>query len=357
MKNGHIHTAFKLNGESFQNKNDLIGFTKIKYPDIAIFLSHWFDDSEFITVQTSGSTGIPKGIKLKKEFMKNSAIATGEFFNIKVGTTALLCLSTNFIAGKMMLVRALVLGWHLDVIDPVSNPLQENEKQYDFTAMVPMQLFHSLKNLSNIKTLIVGGGLVSNDLQTKLKKITTKVYATYGMTETITHIAVKPLNYAAGRLKTKDVYCTLPSVVLGIDSRNCLVIDAPNISEKKLVTNDIVTLISQTEFRWLGRFDNIINSGGVKLIPEQIESILNKIIKQRFFISSTPDIILGEKLILVCEGPEQNNILQNIINFQKVNKNILSKLEVPKKIYFVQYFIETGSNKISRKETLNMIKI
>ncbi|MCF6222147.1 MAG: AMP-binding protein [Flavobacteriaceae bacterium] len=356
MKKGHLHIAFKLNGESFKNESDLLKFIKNKHPDIALFLTQWFDGSEFITVQTSGSTGSPKPIKLKKEFMINSAKATGIYFNLPQNTSALLCLPINFIAGKMMLIRSLVLGWHLDIVESSTNPLKGNNKQYDFAAMVPIQLFNSLIFMGHIKKLIVGGGLVSKEIVLKLQKLSTGIYATYGMTETITHIAVKPLNFAASDACENDVFQTLPSVRLGRDARGCLLIDAPNLSDERIITNDLVTLISNTEFKWLGRYDNIINSGGVKLIPEQIEEKLSEIISNRFFVIGIPDTVLGDKLILICEGDQQIDLLNKIIGFQKENATDLAKLEVPKKVYFVNKFIVTESNKIKRTEILKTIK-
>ncbi len=356
MKNDYVHTAFKLNGESFKNNNDILKFIKNTYPDIAMFLMQWFDDSEFITVQTSGSTGSPKPINLKKEFMINSAKATGIYFNLPQNTSALLCLPINFIAGKMMLIRSLFLGWHLDIVESSTNPLKGINKQYDFAAMVPIQLFNSLNFMGHIKKIIVGGGLVSQELVLKLHKLPTKIYATYGMTETITHIAVKPLNMAAGVKYKKKFYQTLPSVRVGKDARGCLLIDAPNLSDERIITNDLVTLISNTEFKWLGRYDNIINSGGVKLIPEQIEEKLSAIISNRFFVIGIPDPVLEDKLILICEGNQQIDLLDKIIKFQKENATDLAKLEVPKKVYFVNNFIVTESNKIKRTEILKTIK-
>lgn len=355
--NSSLHTDFKLDGVFFNHKIDLLEFTFKKFPDIYIFLKHWFDDSEFITVKTSGSTGSPKLIKLKKEFMINSAKATGQYFNLQQKTTALLCLPIDFIAGKMMLIRALTLGWHLDVGLSNTNPLEGVKKHYDFLAMVPMQLFHSLKKLEHIKKLIVGGGLVSNELAKKLNNVSTQIFATYGMTETVTHIAVKPLNRAGGLTSTTDLFQTLPSVKISKDDRNCLCIDAPSVADKTINTNDLVEILSSNKFKWLGRYDNIINSGGVKLIPEQIESRLHKIILQRFFVIGFPDRVLGEKLILICEGNKKADLLDKIIRFQKENPSDLAKFEIPKKIYFVNKFLETETKKIKRMEVLNSIHV
>lgn len=342
----HIfHENFKLNNHSFSNVDELLAFTIGFSDEIHQFLIEWFSEEDFVVVNTSGSTGIPKPIQLNKELMKNSAIATGKFFNLKENTTALLCLPIHYIAGKMMLIRALTLGWHLDIIESNSQPLKDAEKEYDFSAMVPLQLENSLNKIHQIKKLIVGGGVVSNQLQEKLQVISSEVFATYGMTETITHVAVKRLN----NVKVQpNYYQTLPNVTIYKDKRNCLVIDAEKVSEKIIFTNDVVDLISDTKFQWLGRFDNVINSGGIKLHPEKIEEKLSKIIENRFFVAGIPDEKLGEKLILIIEGKEQK------ISFEDAN---LSKYETPKQIYFIDKFVETETKKIQRTKTLDFINL
>lgn len=323
--------------------------------DIHSFLSDWFDRSDFITVPTSGSTGNPKSIQLKKEFMINSAKATGSFFDLDNKTTALLCLNVQFIAGKMMLIRAMILGWSLDLATPNSNPLKQIVKDYDFSAMVPMQLYNSLDRISQIKKIIVGGGIVSDELKKKIEFLPTKVYHTFGMTESITHMAVKPLNRSAGFTAENDYYKILPNIKISQDKRGCLIINAPKLSDKILITNDLVEIQSRNKFKWLGRYDHIINSGGVKLIPEQIEEKLAGLIQQRFFISGRADKVLGEKLILIIEGAEQPDLLRKIVKFHKENPTILNNFEIPKQIYFVKEFKETESKKILRDEILKII--
>jgi O-succinylbenzoic acid--CoA ligase len=366
MKN-QIHKNFKLNGKSFSSEDELINFSKTISNSIVTFLTDWFNANDFVVVQTSGSTGKPKPIALKKEFMKNSAIATGEFFSLKENTTALLCLSTDYIAGKMMLVRALTLGWQLDVVNTDSNPLNGIKKQYDFSAIVPLQLRNSLNDLHKVDELIVGGGVVSNDLITAIQNIPTKVFATYGMTETITHIAVKKLNHFSNVISStstsfsrgsveKSVYKTLPNVIISKDNRECLVIKASKVSSEKISTNDVVDIVSENEFEWLGRYDNVINSGGVKLHPEKIEEKLSKIITNRFFVIGVPDTILGEKLILIIEGVTSSEVEKLLLSKIKKDSS-LSKFEIPKRIYFVDEFIETETKKIQRKTTLDLISI
>ncbi len=352
-ENRFYHPKFKLQGNSFNTVSGLISYSKEISNEISNFLEEWFDNELFIEVFTSGSTGVPKKIKLQKKHMINSALATGNYFNLLENTSALLCLSTQHIAGKMMLVRALTLGWNIDVVAPSSTPLKTIDKLYDFSAMVPMQLYHSFDKINNIKTLIVGGGVISNTLLSKLENCKTNVFATYGMTETITHIAVKKLNGFSNNQECIHAnYTVLPFVAISQDSRGCLVIDAPKISENKIVTNDVVELVSNTTFKWLGRYDNVINSGGVKLHPEQIEQKLASFFANtQFFVIGVPDKVLGEKLVLVIESSG------NDINVQQLQTKIksettLSKFEVPREVYTIEKFMETDTKKVKRKETL-----
>ena len=342
-----MHSKFKFEGKEV-TKNEL--FQLMQERDVASyqFLLEWFNEDDVVMVQTSGSTGVPKIIPLQKKHMIASAQATGAYFNCLEGTKALICLSAYFIAGKMMWVRALTLGWNMYLSEPTGNPLEKNEMLYDFSAMVPMQVEKALGQLDRVKKLIVGGAPVSSTLEKTLENISTEVFGTYGMTETITHIAIKKLNHLEG----KDSYFqTLPNVQISLDERGCLVIDAPKISENKVVTNDLVQLHSESSFEWLGRFDSIINSGGIKLVPESIERKLQPLIKERFFISSLPDEKLGERVVLFIESSQKSDLLQNI-----KDSGLLDKYELPKQVYVVSKFSETASSKIDKKATLKKVK-
>jgi o-succinylbenzoate---CoA ligase len=354
-----MHSLFKINNRSFTTKSfqeyikDLLNSNDVYLQDIGSFLEKWIDDKTYIIVSTSGSTGRPKEIKLDKKHMKNSALATGVFFDLKENTKALLCLSSSYIAGKMMLVRALVLGWDIHLVSPISNPLKNLNQNYDFCAMVPLQVSSSLNDLYKIKKIIIGGGVVSLKLQNKLQTVKSFCYATYGMTETITHIAVKPLNNFLSHKNNSielNYYKVLPNIILSTDTRDCLVINAPGVSEEPVVTNDIVKLISATKFEWLGRYDNVINSAGIKLYPEQIEQKLSKIIKKRFFVAGVLNNKFGQQLVLLIETDEE-------IEFSKsdFNKCNLDKYEIPKEIINLKQFIETSTGKIQRNETLKLI--
>ena len=196
--------------------------------------------------------------------------------------------------------------------------------------------------------LITGGAAVNETVKTAIQSIKTQVYETYGMTETITHIAVKKLNKVSVKALGKNVFNILPNITITQDNRECLVIDAPNLSNTKITTNDVVKLHSKSSFEWLGRIDNAINTGGLKLFPEQLEAKLRPNIKQRFFITSMDDKTLGEKVVLIIEGSPYT-LESNV--FKRLNKN-----EIPKNIYFISQFSETDSGKIQRSNTLRSLK-
>lgn len=357
LEQNKFHKSFKLNGTSFGSVDKILEFSKGFSDEINQFLEQWFSKEISISVQTSGSTGKPKTIQLKKELMQNSAVATGNYFNLPEKTTALLCLPIAYIAGKMMLVRALTLGWHLDCIAPSAHPLEKVNSKYHFSAMIPLQLENSLSKISLIDKLIVGGGVVSNTLQQKLSTVSTQIFATYGMTETITHIAVKALNNFSKDVSNTDkisFYTILPNITIYKDQRNCLVIDAPKVAEEIIFTNDVVDLISDTHFGWLGRFDNVINSGGVKLHPEKIEEKLSKILTNRFFVAGLADDKLGEKLVLIIEDKVSTEVENQLLKEIK-NLETLTKFEKPKEIYFISKFIETSTGKVQRTETFQKI--
>ena len=350
----NVHRKFKLDGLSYKY-NDLmeIAYSYVKeglsyQQELGNFLLDWLDAKDYVIVKTSGSTGRPKKIKIKKQAMVNSAIATGDFFNLKPGSKILHCLPSNFIAGKMMIVRAIILGLELDMVEPAVQPLIDYEKDYEFCAFTPMQLKFFAKYLKNIKTVIVGGGRVSKSIVDLIKDKKPNVYETYGMTETVSHIAIKKLNNFNGQVG-ETYFTTLPEIIVSKDERGCLVIDAPNLANDKIVTNDIVNIISDKSFEWLGRFDNVVNSGGIKLFPEQIESKLQDKINGEFFLASRPDDTLGEKLILVIES-KSNHLDESIFDG-------LDKYEKPKEIHAIPRFKETKSGKIHRKKTLEALNI
>lgn len=355
-KYNKIHNRFKLNGLHFSYE-DLkeVAYSLIKegepYEKVTgNFLIDWLNQDDFLYVITSGSTGQPKAIKLKKQAMVNSAIATGDYFGLEPGDTALDCLPSHYIAGKMMLVRAIILGLEIDCVKPSAHPIFDYEKKYDFCAMIPLQLKHTINYTQNIKTIIVGGSMITKPLLEHIKHSSSKFYETYGMTETVTHVAVRRLESTSGT--GEEFFNALPNISFNKDERNCLVINASKLVKEALVTNDIVDLKSDTSFKLLGRFDNVINSGGVKLFPEQIEKKFQPVIDERFILAGEDDGTLGEKLVLIIENPRDSK--DSIANRIKHLRD-LTKFEIPKEIYVTDKFVETVNGKIQRNKTVKMV--
>lgn len=337
----NVHNQFKINGHHL-TKEDLcrIAYSFIKEgadfeQAVGDFLLDWFDDKSYVDMYTSGTTGEPKPIRIQKDAMLQSALSTGDFFGLQPGNRVLHCLPANYVAGKMMFVRAFVLGLDIDFVAPSSHPLEFNDQKYDFAAMVPLQAKKSIDKLTNIKKIIIGGVKVHKSLEQELVKLPVDIYETYGMTETITHIAAKKVGVEA--------FTTLPNVTVSVNEHQCLEIVAKNIGIEKIVTNDIVKLISDTQFVWLGRYDNVINSGGIKIMPEQVESKLSNLIARRYFVNGSPDEILGEKVVLYVEGLPMD--INNSVF------DVLDKYEKPKDIVFIPKFKETATGKILREES------
>jgi O-succinylbenzoic acid--CoA ligase len=341
-----IHPKFKLNGRTL-TKDDLyiVAYSFIKEGEdfekpVGEFLLDWFDERPFIEMRTSGSTGIPKLIRVDKQSMVNSALASGAFFDLQYGNKILNCLPMKYVAGKMMFVRSFVLGLHMDFVAPSLRPLQKLESCYDFCAMVPLQAQNSLEDLHLIKKLIVGGAKINSKLEKQLLKLKkTQCYETFGMTETVSHIAAKKLGENAFRL--------MPNVSIKMDERNCLVIHAPLLIDSPIITNDLVEIVDGNQFRFLGRLDNLINSGGVKINPEQVEEKLASKLNCRFMISGKPDTDLGQKVVLILES--EPFLIEDLV-FKG-----LDKYEKPKEIYFVPQFKESNNGKLLRRETVTLI--
>lgn len=336
----NIHNRFKINGVHLDKEALFqLAYSFIKEgahfeKEFGEFILDWIDDKDTIQLMTSGTTGTPKLITIQKQAMVNSAIATADFFDLRPGDRVLHCLPTRYIAGKMMLVRSIIIGLEMDLIAPTSH-LDDllPTTNYDFVALVPIQAQAGLDKLNQFKKIIVGGAKLSETLSHQLKDCDADIYETYGMTETITHIAAKKIG--------SECFETLPNVLISKDDRGCLVIDAPNVVASTIVTNDLVEIISDNKFKWLGRFDNVINSGGIKYFPEQIEAKLALKINQRFFIAGLPDDNLGQKIVLFIEGEE--------FPLEASFFNELEKFERPKEIHFLPHFIETN-NKLKRFE-------
>lgn len=313
---------------------------------IASFLEEWLNDESSMLLQTSGSTGEPKLITVSKRAMVASARRTIQFFDLKMGDSALLCLSAKYIAGKMMLVRALVGRLNILTVGVSSNPLKEINRNIDFVAMVPLQVSCILKenkeSLELVRKLIIGGGSVHPEVEKAFYGLNTAIWETYGMTETVSHIALRRL------VSGTELFRLLPGIQIVIDGRGCLCIQPSDINEELLVTNDLVELVGDDEFRLLGRYDNIINSGGIKLMPEAIEMKLKSQIKSDFAISWKSDVTLGQKVVLVVESDDS-------IELEQFDFTALSKYEMPKEVIALSNLPRTETGKIQRTKLNELI--
>jgi O-succinylbenzoic acid--CoA ligase len=316
--------------------------------EVEDFIKNWNDDSDCVYTNTSGSTGKPKKIEIKKEKMVESATMTCDFLSLQEGEKVLLCLSPKTIAGKMMIVRSIVRNLELYVVDISSNPLKIIDFQIDFIAMVPLQLEKTLElnssKLKSIRNCIIGGGDISFRLKNKLVEKGITVYHTFGMTETISHIAMRKVG-----LINEECFQAIGINYFSVED-DCLIIHSPLLDSSSLKTNDIVQLVDNKKFIWKGRADFVINSGGVKIHPEEVEEKLSKFIDAPFFITYKEDELYGQIVILIIETETETEFELN-----SQFRDVLSKYEIPKEIYFLKEFERTDSGKINRLKTKELI--
>lgn len=320
---------------------------------VIFFLKKWFSDSKTVKVQTSGSTGVSKVIEIEKEKMLNSAKMTCDFLNLKKGNTALICLPIEYISGKMMVVRSISRKLRLIISDPSLKPLENLNEIIDFCAMTPLQVENSLEKIHFIKNLIIGGASVSESLKKKISQTLlpshspTQIYETYGMSETLSHIALKKI------YPSQDEYFSIfDGIEISTDERNCLKISAPQLNSAILQTNDLVEIKNQNQFKFLGRIDNVINSGGAKIFPEQLEALVKKEIPNEIVFLGIKDESLGQKLILVVEGKESE-----LLNHQLSTINYQQKFHKPKEIIFIEKIPRTPNGKINRLELKSIFEV
>lgn len=325
------------------------------------FTSDWFTGKKTFQQNTSGSTGSPKPIAISREQMIASAALTRHALGLKKNQTSLLCIDPKFIGGKMMLVRSFVVGMKLICIEPSANPLSflPADQCVNFAAFVPYQIENILvsndpHSLDNIEIAIIGGAPISSSTVAKLYNHKASCYATYGMTETISHIALQKLNGS----NRQQHFTVLSGITITKDNRGCLVVEVPYLKEP-LITNDLVDIVEPGGFRILGRWDNVINTGGFKVFPEKVEAAIEKIpeiaaSKTKFFIHGLPDKILGQKVSLIVEAASGT-----VVNWQEMLKKLslsLARHELPKDIAVVESFINTESGKINRLQTVKNIQ-
>lgn len=318
--------------------------------EIYLFVKDFIGDDEYVLQKTSGTTGDAKSCYLKKTAMIASAKKTLDFLEIPVTSNALLCLPVDYIAGKMMIVRAIIGQLNLLTVEPSGMPTLNSKQKIALCAMVPMQAFNIFSNyeiLQSLEVLLIGGAEIRHELEEMLQALSMDVYETFGMTETYSHIALRKLS---GDDKEEN-FSILPGVKVKTDSRNCLVIKTDYLQDE-IVTNDIVELIDATHFKWKGRYDNLINSGGKKIHPEVIEKQLEY---QLFFPSAIlglEDKLLGHKVVMVTEKkycPEKAAL-------EKKLREILPAHYVPKDIFLIDEMPRTKSFKIDRIKLQEMIE-
>lgn len=319
------------------------------------FIREWFSDVSFFTLHTSGSTGSPKPILLTRDQLETSARFTLDALKINASqnSNALVCLDTRFIAGRMMLVRSFIAGLIIHAITPASKIIEQlDDLRFELSAWVPMQVYEALKSpyahrLNNIHHLLIGGAPLDLEAQQQLTGYTCNAYLTYGMTETISHVALQQI-----QKNSSNVFRALPKIHFEQDDRGCLIIHAPHFSDP-IHTNDLIRLISSTDFEWLGRWDNVINSGGIKIIPETIEQkIANLLIENGFsgayFVAGLPHPTKGHEVTLFLEGKSQQ---ENVEGIKEALRNSLEGYEAPRKIMWLDTFIRTENGKLNRLET------
>lgn len=312
------------------------------------FLAEWHNDNPRILVHTSGSTGKPKPLMVEKRRMLNSARITCDFLGLKPGDTALLCMPLDYIAGKMMVVRSIERDLRLTSVRPSSHPLADDAlPSFTFAAMVPMQVYHTLQQpqererLMRIRHLIIGGGAISDELALMIKPLPNAVWSTYGMTETLSHIALRRLNGPDATLW----YTPFDGVGISLNADGCLVIDAPEVCAEPLVTNDIALLrtddrTGKTLFRIKGRKDNVVCSGGIKIQIEEVEEALRPHLQAPFMIIKKQDEVLGERAVLLTESADLPLI-------EEICRNVLPKYWVPRQFLHIDHLplTETGKPK------------
>lgn len=310
--------------------------------DYDTFINEWNNASDSVLVHTSGSTGAPKPLMVEKRRMEASARITCDFLGLKKGDTALLCMPLDYIAGKMMVVRSIIRGLDLIQIPPCSHPMAEVNTDIDFAAMVPLQVANSLqvdeerKKLMAIKHLIIGGGAIDEDLEQQLKDFPNAVWSTYGMTETLSHIALRRLN---GK-DASEWYTPFDSVSICLDNRGCLVIDAPHVCEHTLTTNDCAEM-NGNQFRIIGRIDNVVCSGGIKIQIEEVEKVLKPLLHHRFIVTKRKDKALGEALTLLTEDADTERIAD-------ICSHALPKYQRPRNIFHISEIPTTETGKPAR---------
>jgi O-succinylbenzoic acid--CoA ligase len=337
--------------ESFIRRNS-------KYSKLIKFIQNWRIGKQTFNFHTSGSTGKPKEISITKNQITSSVLATKKALDLNQNDKVLICLNPEYIATTMMVARCLVLDLDMHIIEPSANPFEllNDKVKIDFASFVPLQVETILNNkkanmLEGIRNILIGGAPLSANLINQLSAINTNTYQSYGMTETVSHIALM-------NLKTDDCFNTIEGIEIQQDSRQCLSIKGAVTNDIWVQSNDVVELINSSKFRWLGRADNIINSGGVKIFPETLEALAIDILKQNnfhnsFFFYGQKSEKFGEIVGLIFEKCKPEKTILDSLNNSIIKR--FSKYHIPKIISTVNGLSRTESGKIKRIETVESL--
>ena len=329
---------------------------------VASLAEKWFGSCNEFEFQTSGSTGKPKVIIHSREKLKRSALLTINYFKLTSNDRALLSLDPSRIAGAMMIVRAIIADMEIYAVDP--DKLLDKEKPNftpcTFAAFVPYQIRKILdddrtgSSLQSFKSILVGGAPISYDLQNKISLLDIPIYETFGMTETVTHFAIRSLN----GVNLSENFEVIGNLSIDLNERRCLQIKGDLTDGQTISTNDMVEILDHSHFLWIGRYDNVINSGGIKFSPEKIEQLIDPVINafgitNRFIISSVKDESMGSKIVLVFEGEKVSNHIE--IELMAAIKEKVEKYSEPKAIFYPGQFPVTSNGKVIRKEISSIL--
>ena len=318
--------------------------------ELADFLEEWHAESPTVAVQSSGSTGTPKVMRVEKTRMRASARMTCSFLGLRAKDRALLCMPLRYIGAKMMVVRAIERGLDLHCVEPSGHPLKGLERAPDFLAVTPAQMFSSLEDpceaelLRETRHIIIGGGAVDAALGRRLRDFPHAVWSTYGMTETLSHIALRRLNGP----EASEWYAPFEGVSLRLTADGALCISAPAVCSTELVTNDLAVLDASGRFRILGRKDNVINSGGMKIQIEEMEELLRPVMPLPFQITAVPDEKFGEAVVMLTEGQEEEDWTPFFARLPRHAR--------PKQTFHVPALPRTGTDKPDRAEARRLAR-
>lgn len=342
--NGKISNLQKLDNGKI-NENNYSDFEK----RVIEVINKWNSGEQVFIFETSGSTGEKTSVELSRNVMEYSACATlNKLDKNRTFKRSLIAINPFYIGGTMALIRALIAGHEIEYVDPSSNPLQNTlSSHFDLVSLVPLQvqkifdedskLFHKVSNV------IIGGASLTRKYIDLISNIeSTEFFHSYGMTETASHFGLQ-------NLKSQECFETIGDVSIDVNENDCLKARGTVTDQRWIQTNDIVEMIDRNHFKWIARADNVINSGGVKILPEEIESKLENQIALPFFVAGIPDDQLGSKIVLLIQSDEK-------IQYDDFNFSQLSRYSVPKDIFTLSSFVFTETNKINRKETLKLLK-